>query len=72
MPGFFLGPIKLVENDGVVNFGDAFNISPSYAAKSVNGPGSDNLGGIIVTNNGLNITSAYDPDLIDQNVKKLY
>lgn len=69
-----VGPIKINSvSGGVVNFGDALNLSPKDASKSVSGSGGSNTGDFIIENNGISISSissisnSVDPDLIDQN-----
>lgn len=63
-----VGPIKINSiGGGVVNFGDSFYLSPKSTAKTVTGSGSLNTGDFINTNNGVNLTNPFDPDVNDQN-----
>lgn len=61
------GPVQIINvSGGVVHFGDTAFISPKSASKSMNGSGSLNTGGFIVTNNALNGNNSIDSKLIDQ------
>ncbi len=62
-----IGPVQVVNvTGGVVQFGDALNISPKNSSKTFTGQGALNTGGFIITNNGLNATNVLDTNLIDQ------
>ena len=66
MPSF-VGPIKINSiSGGIVNFGDALNISPKSASKSVSGSGGANTGNFHIVNNGISISSNVDPNVNDQ------
>lgn len=67
MPSIVGGPFKVNSNGGVMNFGDALNISPKSTLKEVRGSGGGNTGDFIITNNGISISNATDPDVVDQN-----
>ncbi|WP_227936819.1 spore germination protein [Alkalihalobacillus deserti] len=67
MPSIVAGPFKVNSNGGVMNFGDALNISPKSTSKAVSGSGGGNSGDFIITNNGFNINNVVDPDVLDQN-----
>ncbi|HAM79877.1 spore germination protein [Ornithinibacillus bavariensis] len=63
-----VGPIKINNvGGGVVNFGDAFYLSPKSSSKTSAGSGSLNTGDFINTNTGANLTNPIDPDVNDQN-----
>ncbi|CAG9623459.1 spore germination protein [Sutcliffiella rhizosphaerae] len=66
-----IGPIKIdsIFGDGVLNLGDTLYISPKRAGKSSEGSGGSNVGNIVNTNNGINVTNTIDPDITDQNLK---
>lgn len=66
MPAFIGGIIIGNVASGTVQFGDILYQSPKSNSKSVNGSGSGNTGGIIVTNNWLNNSNVFDRDAIDQ------
>ncbi|MCT8140366.1 spore germination protein [Anaerobacillus sp. CMMVII] len=68
MPAIVGGPFKINENGGVVNFGDALNISPKSTSKSVSGSGGGNSGDFTIVNNGINMNNVADPDVVDQNL----
>ncbi|MCQ6277482.1 spore germination protein [Bacillus sp. V3B] len=51
---------------GTVQFGDILNQSPKSNSKSVNGSGSGNTGGVIITNNGLSSNNVLDGNAVDQ------
>lgn len=61
-----VGPIKLNNSGGIVQFGDALNVSPKSASKSVSGSGGGITGDFVLTNNLLNLNQVLDPDLLDQ------
>ena len=62
-----IGSVQVVNvSGGVVNFGDAQNVSPKSNSKSYEGSGSMNTGGIIITNNGISSTNTIDKELVDQ------
>ncbi|GGC74159.1 putative spore germination protein GerPF [Thalassobacillus devorans] len=64
-----VGPIKINSvGGGVINFGDAFYLSPKSTSKTNAGSGSLNTGDFINTNNGFSSTNPFDPDVNDQNV----
>ncbi|WP_078548240.1 spore germination protein [Litchfieldia alkalitelluris] len=64
-----VGPIKINSvGGGVVNFGDAFYLSPKSTSKTMAGSGAFNTGDFIMTNNGINATNTIDPDINDQQV----
>lgn len=67
MPAFIGGPVTINSIDsGVVNFGDAYNLSPKATSKINAGSGSFNTGQFINTNSGVSNTITRDPDVIDQ------
>lgn len=68
MPAIVFGPFKINANDGNISFGDVLNMSPKSASKSVTGSGSAITGDFIITNNGISVSNAWDPDVIDQNI----
>ncbi|WP_085992769.1 spore germination protein [Oceanobacillus senegalensis] len=62
-----VGPIKINNvGGGVINFGDAFYLSPKSTSKTNAGSGGLNTGDFINTNNGYSTTRTLDPDLADQ------
>ncbi|GAA5416672.1 putative spore germination protein GerPF [Paraliobacillus ryukyuensis] len=61
-----VGPIKIIEAGGVINFGDSFYLSPKSASKTAAGSGAFNTGDFINTNTGMNATNSLDPDAVDQ------
>ncbi|RKQ31305.1 spore germination protein [Oceanobacillus halophilus] len=64
-----VGPIKINSvGGGVVNFGDAFYLSPKSSSKTNAGSGALNTGDFINTNTGYSATRTLDPDVSDQNV----
>ncbi|MEC5423659.1 spore germination protein [Virgibacillus sp. C22-A2] len=64
-----VGPIKINNvGGGVINFGDSFYLSPKSNEKTNTGSGSINTGDFICTNNGMSLTSPFDPDVADQNL----
>ncbi|UTR10085.1 spore germination protein [Evansella sp. LMS18] len=67
MPSIIGGPIKILSNSGVVNFGDSLNSSPKSTTKTVTGSGSAHTGDFQLTNNGINMNNVLDPDVNDQN-----
>ncbi|MDT8860283.1 spore germination protein [Alkalihalobacillus sp. MEB130] len=67
MPSIIGGPIKILSNSGVVNFGDTLNSSPKSVSKSVTGAGSSHTGDFQITNTGINMNNVLDPDVSDQN-----
>jgi spore germination protein PF len=68
MPSIVGGPFKINSNEGVINFGDAQNISPKTTGKSVTGSGSAITGDFVITNNGFSVNNTFDPDVADQNI----
>ncbi|KHF39947.1 spore germination protein [Halalkalibacter okhensis] len=68
MPSIVGGPFKINSNEGVINFGDAVNISPKSSGKTVSGSGSFITGDFVITNNGFSLNNTLDPDVADQNV----
>lgn len=63
-----VGPVNINSVNGIVNFGDAFYLSPKTTEKTAAGSGALNVGNWVVTNNGLSSTNPIDPDVNDQNV----
>ncbi len=63
-----VGPIKINEVSGIVNFGDTFYLSPKNQSKSASGSGGGNVGDFHIVNNGLSATNMVDPDVSDQNM----
>ena len=62
-----VGPVQVMNvGGGIVQFGDALNISPKSTSKTYSGQGALNTGGLIITNSGLNATNVLDTNLIDQ------
>ncbi|MDQ0268796.1 spore germination protein [Cytobacillus purgationiresistens] len=62
-----IGPVQIVNvGGGIVQFGDALNISPKSNSKSTTGSGAANTGGFIITNNGLSASNVLDTNLVDQ------
>jgi len=51
---------------GIVSYGDTLNIAPKSTEKSNSGSGSGNVGGFVMTNNGISSTNTLDRDLFDQ------
>ncbi len=67
-----VGNIKIVSigSGGIVQFGDALILSPKSSSKTFAGSGSFNTGDLPVTNNGVNSTQTFDPDVVDDSVNK--
>lgn len=64
-----IGPVQISNvSGGVVQFGDAFFISPKSASKSSTGAGASNTGIGIFTANGFSVNNVLDTNLIDQPV----
>ncbi|MFC4322319.1 spore germination protein [Litchfieldia salsa] len=62
-----VGPCKINSiGGGVVNFGDAFYLSPKDTSKTNAGCGAFNTGDFIMTNSGVSATNTFDSDLNDQ------
>lgn len=62
-----VGPVQIITvAGGVVQFGDTLFISPKSNAKSTDGSGGQNTGGLIVTNNGISASNVLDWNMIDQ------
>lgn len=62
-----VGPVQIVNvGGGIVQFGDALNISPKSSAKYLNGAGSLNTGGFILTNTAFNANNLIDTNAVDQ------
>lgn len=58
--------VNINNNSGTINFGDALNISPKSASKTVSGQGGSNTGNVVITLNGANLNNTIDPDVIDE------
>lgn len=65
MPSLILGPIKITEAGGTVNFGDLLNNTSTSTSKSYTGSGSGNTGDFIQVNNVWSLTKSVDPDISD-------
>lgn len=63
-----VGPININSNEGIVNLGDSFYISPKGTSKSSLGSGGANTGDFYIVNNGFSATNEIDPDVNDSNV----
>lgn len=62
-----IGPVQIIHvGGGIVEFGDALNVSPKNNSKSSSGQGAGNTGAFVVTNNGVNVNNVLDTNLIDQ------
>ncbi|MEH7122061.1 spore germination protein [Bacillus sp. JJ1532] len=62
-----VGPVQIMNVDGgIVQFGDALNVSPKTSVKTYSGQGALNTGALIITNNGISGTNVLDTNLIDQ------
>lgn len=62
-----IGPVQIINvGGGIVQFGDAFFISPKSNSKSSAGAGAGNSGGFIITNNWISVNNVIDTNLIDQ------
>ncbi|MFC4618980.1 spore germination protein [Camelliibacillus cellulosilyticus] len=68
-----VGGVKVdaVESSGVLNFGDAFYISPKTAEKVVSGAGNFPTGDFIQVNVLWSVTNNFDPDAIDTSTATL-
>ncbi|WP_152396906.1 spore germination protein [Paenibacillus guangzhouensis] len=64
-----VGAIKInsVASGGIVQIGDAIQLSPESTSKSYAGPGSFNIGDFMTNNSGLSATNTWDPDVNDSN-----
>jgi len=62
-----IGFVNIVSNGsgGVVQFGDAAEVSPSSASKTYAGAGSFLTGSLANSNTGLSATNTLDSDLAD-------
>lgn len=65
-----VGPVQIISiSDGVVQFGDALNISPKSTSKSTSGSGGGNSALFIIANNWLSASNLIDPnDVGDQDI----
>lgn len=62
-----IGPVQIINvGGGIVQFGDSLVISPKSNGKTVDGSGSQNTGGFIITNSGVNASNVLDWNVIDQ------
>lgn len=68
-----VGNVKIlsVGSGSVVQFGDAFEVSPSSTSKTFAGAGSFNTGDFPVTNTAVNATNTNDSDLNDANINEV-
>ncbi len=71
MSGFYLGPIRINSNEGIVVTGNTFNASPTSSSKTIAGSGSINTGIFVNNNNGISSTNSTDPDVNDSNVTEV-
>jgi spore germination protein PA/spore germination protein PF len=62
-----VGAVKIlsVQGGAVVQFGDAFEISPTSTSKTFAGAGSFLTGDLSRTNNAVSATNTNDPDVQD-------
>ncbi|XID94102.1 spore germination protein [Paenibacillaceae bacterium WGS1546] len=62
-----VGNVKIlsVDGSGVVQFGDAIQITPSSTSKTYAGSGSFLTGDLSRTNNAISATNTNDPDVVD-------
>lgn len=62
-----IGNVKIlsVGSSGVVQFGDALQISPTSTSKTYAGSGSFLTGDLSRTNNAISATNTQDADLLD-------
>ncbi|PEJ60766.1 MULTISPECIES: spore germination protein [unclassified Bacillus (in: firmicutes)] len=67
MPAY-VGVINIVSigSSGVVNIGDAYNITPKSNAQTYAGAGSFNTGDNVTVYNNRSISNVYDQDQVDQ------
>ncbi|QOR67493.1 spore germination protein [Cytobacillus suaedae] len=63
-----VGPVNINSNEGVLNLGDSFYISPKGSSKSSLGSGAANTGDFHIVNNVFSATNAIDPDANDSNI----
>lgn len=57
--------ITSIGSSGIVQFGDAVQVSPSSASKTYAGAGSFLTGSLANSNNALSATNTIDPDVQD-------
>ncbi|HEU5138711.1 MAG TPA: spore germination protein [Bacillales bacterium] len=62
-----VGPIKIDNNSGVIEFGDTLEIDPTSTSKSYSGAGSFSTGNFHWIYSGFSQTIVPDPDLKDSN-----
>lgn len=62
-----VGNVKILSigGSGVVQFGDAIQISPSSTSKTYAGSGSFLTGDLSRSNNAISATNTNDPDIVD-------
>ncbi|HIW33808.1 MAG TPA: spore germination protein [Candidatus Paenibacillus intestinavium] len=62
-----VGFVNVVSNgsSGIVQFGDAVQVSPSSSSKTYAGAGSFLTGSLANSNTGLSATNSLDNDLVD-------
>ncbi|WP_058304048.1 spore germination protein [Gorillibacterium timonense] len=63
--------INTVGPSSIIHIGDSLVLSPTSSSKSYAGSGSFNTGDFPVTNNALSSTNTFDPDGVDDSVKKV-
>lgn len=68
-----VGNVKILSigGSGVVQFGDAIQISPSSTSKTYAGAGSFLTGDLSRTNNAISATNTNDPDVVDSNTNSI-
>ncbi|MFD2655258.1 spore germination protein [Gracilibacillus thailandensis] len=67
MSGSFFRSVTINSNEGFI-FKNALNVAPPSTSKVVTGSGSFNTGFFTFNNNGINTSSAIDPDAEDSNI----
>ncbi|MFC5701085.1 spore germination protein [Cohnella faecalis] len=60
-----IGAVKILSVAGIVQFGDAIQISPSSTSKTYAGAGSFITGDLSRSNNAVSSTNTNDPDVVD-------
>ncbi len=68
-----VGNIKIlsVGPSSIVHIGDSLFVSPTSSTKTYAGSGSFNTGDMPMTNNALNSTNTFDPDVIDGSISRV-
>lgn len=66
-----IGAVKILSVDGVVQFGDALQISPTSTSKTYAGSGSFITGDLSRSNNAVSSTNTNDPDVSDSSQNQI-